>query len=80
MKKINIKALLGKYRHNIVFFVVGIVLVIVLISLFTSSINFLVTSVDTALDVGSTQAEPTRFNIDGLRRLDLLDDQNATTP
>ena len=79
MKRIDIKALVKKYQHNIIFFAAGIALVIVLLILFTNSINFLVTSVDTALDVGSAETSPTRFNIEGLRQLDLLDDQNATT-
>ena len=58
-----------RYKRDIVFFVVGIVMVVVLSIVFVQSISFLIESVDTALSVDTGQQALVRFNLDGLTEL-----------
>jgi hypothetical protein len=65
----KISSLAKRYKRDVVFFVVGAVMVTVLIMVFVQSISFLIESVDTALSVDTEKQALVRFNLDGLTEL-----------
>lgn len=72
-KKIKIIKFIKKYRNNIGFVFVGIFLVILLLILFINSIDFFVSSIDSALIINNSNNNVVRFDIEGLNKLGIVD-------
>lgn len=62
-------------RRDIVFFIVGIILSASLIYVFIDGTSFLVSNIETSLEVGASSYSPTKFNIDGLKSLGIYQGQ-----
>lgn len=69
--KINLESL-RKNRREIYFSVVGSVLAIILLFVFINAINYLVTGVEEALEVGSSGYNATNFNVGALKTLGIV--------
>ncbi len=71
-----------KNKRDISFFVVGIILSVCLIYLFIDGTSFLVSNVETSLNVGTSPYSPMKFNINGLKSLGIYQGQptNSEVP
>lgn len=60
-------------HKELIFILIGALLLIITVSFVVYSINFLVKNAGTALDQDSTKSrEITRFNLDGLNKLEII--------
>lgn len=65
----NAKDFLDKYRNDILFFVIGIILFTAISFLFISSIRFVIDSVVLALSVNDNKSDTIKFDINGLNSI-----------
>ena len=64
-------AAIKKYQHDIYFVVVGLVMAALMITLFVQVLGFVSGEIGRGLETASTAGTTVRFNIDGLRQLNL---------
>jgi hypothetical protein len=69
--KINLETF-RKNKREIYFSVVGSVLAIILLFVFINAISYLVTGVEKALEVGPSGYNATKFNVDALKTLGIV--------
>lgn len=79
MRKIN-KDFFKENKKDIYFFLVGTILLIAIIIAFIFSVLFLVKSAETALDVGTSKNQPTRFNLDALKNIGIIRENVILSP
>ena len=60
-------------KNDIIFVASGIILLICLLWIFVSSVGFLSVSVDTAIDNQTTTDTNTKFNIDSLQKIGIME-------
>lgn len=66
-------------KNDIIFITAGVVLLVGILVVFISSISFLSTSVDTAIDNQAVSNTQTKFNIDSLQNLGIIEGASSTT-
>lgn len=69
--KINLESL-KKNKREIYFYIAGSIMAIVLIFVFVDSIGYLVTDVESALEVDSSGYTPVKFNVSALKTLGIV--------
>jgi hypothetical protein len=69
--KINLESL-KKNKREIYFSVIGSILAIALIFFFIISINYIVTGIEKALEVGPSGYSAIKFNVDALKTLGMV--------
>lgn len=71
--------MIKKNRRDVYFLIIGLVLIIALIFVFVMTIGFLVTNVEGALDVGTSNYTITKFNINALENLGIIESTSTAT-
>ncbi|MFA7202017.1 MAG: hypothetical protein WC099_03420 [Candidatus Paceibacterota bacterium] len=66
-------------KHDIIFVVIGVILLLLLLIVFISSIRFLSVSVDTAIDNQGISDTQTKFNIDSLQGLGIMENSSPAS-
>lgn len=69
--KISLETL-KKNSRDIYFLAIGLVLTITLVFVFISTIGFLVSSIEGALEVGTSSYTVTKFNVNALKNLGII--------
>jgi hypothetical protein len=76
--KISLETL-KKNSRDIYFLAIGLVLIVTLIFVFINTIGFLVSSIDDALEVGTSSYTVTKFNIGALENLGIIATSTTST-
>jgi hypothetical protein len=71
--------MIKKNRRDIYFLVIGLALTIALIFVFIITIEFLVTSIEGALEVGTSNYTITKFNVNALKNLGIIESIPTST-
>jgi len=71
--------MIKKNRRDIYFLVIGLALTIALIFVFIITIEFLVTSIEGALEVGTSNYTITKFNVNALKNLGIIESLPTST-
>ncbi len=72
LKQLNAEFFRRK-KNDIIFISIGIVLLIIMIWVFVSSIDFLLVSVNTAIDDQTNSETETKFNMSSLEKLGIME-------
>ncbi len=70
--KISIESI-KKNKNEIIFYLIGLILSAVVIFIFIDSVNYLVSSLGSALEISHSSYSPTTFNVDAIKTLGLVD-------